>query len=421
MKIQALKNFGEKLEPWIVGVWLLYFFGLDASPLIVKIMKVGSYPILFFLIVGRLQRFAYFATRDISLLLLVGLAMMSVFWSAAPDFTSIETKAVLRATLFGVYLAMRFSMKEQMKLLAWVLGIGAVLSLFFALAMPSYGIHLDGDESTVGAWKGVFGFKNLFASLMTLAALLFLLIALDERKKRWLYWSLFGLSVVLLFLSKGKTAYSVFFVSLSLLPFHKFVKQHDKLRVFLMLIALLASGSAIVLVLSNIEFIVVDTLGKNMEFNGRMPIWTLIFNKILERPLLGYGVSGFWTSDEALYVLYNSWGEIALESGVRFNAHSGYLDLGLALGFLGFFLYAFNFFAVFTRTVNLWMATRSIDFFWILQVLVVFLLLNFTDSISILGTGSTWSIYVSMAISTAVQQTRMRKQRQLVNKVPVAG
>jgi O-antigen ligase len=256
---------------------------------------------------------------------------------------------------------------------------------------------------------------------MTLAALLFLLIALDERKKRWLYWSLFGLSVVLLFLSKGKTAYSVFFVSLSLLPFHKFVKQHDKLRVFLMLIALLASGSAIVLVLSNIEFIVVDTLGKNMEFNGRMPIWTLIFNKILERPLLGYGVSGFWTSDEALYVLYNSWGEIALESGVRFNAHSGYLDLGLALGLLGFFLYAFNFFAVFTRTVNLWMATRSIDFFWILQVLVVFLLLNFTDSISILGTGSTWSIYVSMAISTAVQQTRMRKQRQLVNKVPVAG
>jgi exopolysaccharide production protein ExoQ len=420
LKLQALKNFGEKLEPWIVGVLLLYFFGLDAPPLIVKIMKVGSYPIVFFLIVGRLQRFAYFATRDISLLLLVGMAMISVFWSAAPDFTSIETKAVLRATLFGVYLAMRFSIKEQMKLLAWVLGIGAVFSLLFALAMPSYGIHVSGDEGTVGAWKGIFSFKNLFASLMTLGALLFLLIALDERKKRWLSWGLFGLSVVLLFLSQGKTAYSVFFISLSLLPFHKFVKQHDKLRVFFMLIAILVTGSAIVLVLSNLEFIVVDTLGKNMEFNGRMPIWTLIFNKILERPWLGYGLSGFWTSDEALYVLYNSWGEIALESGTRFNAHSGYLDLGLALGFLGFFLYVFNFLALFTRTVNLWMATRSIEFFWIIQVLVIFLLLNFTDSISILGIGSTWSIYVSMAISTAVQQTRMRKQRKL-SKVPVAG
>ncbi len=417
MKIQALKNFGEKLEPWIVCVWLLYFFGFDALAFLGKIIKVVSYPVLFFLIVGRLQRFAYFATRDISLLLLVGMAMLSVFWSAAPDFTSIETKAVLRATLFGVYLAMRFSMKEQMKLLAWVLGIGVVCSLLVGLAMPSYGI-ISGDDETV--WKGVFGFKNLFASIMTLAALLFLLIALDEGRKRWLSWSLFGIAGVLLFLSKGKTAYSVFFISLSLLPFHKFVKQHDKLRVVLFLIGILISGSAIVLFLSNLEFIVVDTLGKNMEFNGRMPIWTLIFHKILERPWLGYGVSGFWTSDEALYVLYNSWGEGAIDSGNRFNAHSGYLDLCLTLGFLGFFLYVFNFLAVFTRTVNLWIATRSIEFFWVLQVLVVFFLLNFTDSISILGTGSTWTIYVSMTISTATQQTRMRKQCQL-SKVPVAG
>ncbi len=417
MKIQALKNFGEKLEPWIVCAWLLYFFGFDALAFLGKIIKVVSYPILFFLIVGRLQRFAYFATRDISLLLLVGMAMLSVFWSAAPNFTSIETKAVLRATLFGVYLAMRFSMKEQMKLLAWALGIGVVLSLLVALAMPSYGIH--GPEMD-GAWKGVFGFKNLFASVMTLAALLFLLIALDEQRKRWLSWSIFCLAVVLLFLSKGKTAYSVFFISLSLLPFHKFVKQHDKLRVFLFLIGILISGSAIVLLLSNLEFIVVDTLGKNMEFNGRMPIWTLIFHKILERPWLGYGISGFWTSDEALYVLYNSWGDTSLDSGNRFNAHSGYLDLGLSLGFLGFFLYVFNFLALFTRTVNLWVATRSIELFWIIQLLVVFLLLNFSDSISILGIGSTWSIYVSMAISTAVQQTRMRKRRQL-SKVPVCG
>jgi O-antigen ligase len=138
-----------------------------------------------------------------------------------------------------------------------------------------------------------------------------------------------------------------------------------------------------------------------------------MFDKILERPWLGYGMSGFWTSNEALYVLYNSWAELSIESGVRFNAHNGYIDLCLSLGFLGFSLYTLHFMIVFIRTVNLWVSTKSMEILWVLQTLVVLFFLNFADSISILGTGSLWSIYVSIAISTAVQQTRIRKSRQL--------
>ncbi len=416
MKIQAFKNFVEKLEPWLISLFLLHFFGMNAPSAFTTVMKVGSYPFLIFLIILRWKRFAYFATRDISLILLVSMAMLSVFWSASPEVTSIETKAVLRATLFGVYLASRFSIKEQMHLFAWVLGTGAVLSFLFTIAMPSYGIHTSGDPGMIGAWKGIFIFKNLFASIMAITAVLFLVIALNSRRKRWLYWGLFGLAVVLLILSKGKTSYSVFFISLCLVPLHKFVKQQYKLRVVLILTALLVGGSAIVLMLSNLEFIVVDTLGKNLEFNGRLPIWTLIFEKILERPWLGYGISGFWTSDEGLYVLYNSWGAVALDKGVRFNAHSGYLDLCLSLGFLGFSLYLLNLLATFARTINLWLVTKSTEFFWLLQTLVVLFLLNFSDSISILGTGSMWIMYTSMAISTSAQQSQLRKNYQL-NKV----
>jgi uncharacterized membrane protein (Fun14 family) len=176
-------------------------------------MKVGSYPITLLLIIWRWKRFAYFATRDLPLLLLVGMAMVSVFWSAAPDVTSIETKAVFRATLLGVYLATRFSIKEQMQLLAWVLGIGAVLSFLVTLAIPSYGIHSTGDPGMIGAWRGIFDVKNRFASIMMLASGLFLVLALNSPRKRGLFWSLFGLAAVLLFLSKGKTAYSVFLIS----------------------------------------------------------------------------------------------------------------------------------------------------------------------------------------------------------------
>jgi O-antigen ligase len=138
-----------------------------------------------------------------------------------------------------------------------------------------------------------------------------------------------------------------------------------------------------------------------------------MFDKILERPWFGYGMSGFWSSDEALYVLYNSWAHDAREKGVRFNAHSGYIELCLSLGFLGFSLYTLHFLSVFIRTVNLWISTKSMEILWILQTLVVLFLLNFADSISVLGTGTLWSLYVSIAISTAVQQIRIRKERHL--------
>jgi len=403
---QSFKGFVEKLEPWLTGILLLYFLGLDAPYPIVKLMKVASYGIIIFLILPHWKRFAYVATRDIPLLLLVTMAILSVLWSTSPEVTSIETKAILRANLFGVYLATRYSIKEQMQLLAWVLGIGAVLSFVLAIGIPSYGIHLDGEAA--GAWKGIYGFKNLFAANMTVTAVLFLITAFNTRRKRWLSWIMFGLAAVLLFLSKGKTAYSVFFISLCLLPLHKFVKQQYKLRVVLLLTTLLLSGSVIVLMLSNLEFIVVDTLGKNLEFNGRLPIWTLILDKVVERPWLGYGMSGFWTSDEALYVLYNSWGAVALEEGVRFNAHNGYLDLLLSLGVLGVLLYLLILLRLLTRAVYLWLSTKNIEFLWIIQYIIIISLLNFADNLAILG-GTLWSIYVSLILSTTIQKTRIIK------------
>lgn len=408
MKSQSFKYWAEKLELWLIGLLALYLFGLNVPPTLVKVMQVASYGIITLVIIRRWKRFIYVATRDIYLLLLVGMVMASVFWSASPEVTSNETKALLRTTLLGVCLATRFSIKEQMQLLAWVLGIGIVLSFVFALGMPSYGIHTDGEM--VGAWKGIFTFKNLFASIMTIAAILFLMIALNSLKKRWLSWMLFTLAVLLLVLSQGKTAYSVLFISLCLLPLHKFVKQQYKLRLVLIITAFLLSGSLIVLILNNIEFIVVDTLGKDMSGSGRMPIWNLALEKALERPWIGYGFSGFWTSDEALYVLHNSWAELSLESGTRFNAHNGYLDLFLALGSIGVFVYLLGFMNLFVRTLNLWITTKRVEYFWVIQSLVAIFLLNFSDSLGLVSTNTLWSLYVSFSLSTAVKQTRLIKK-----------
>lgn len=411
MKTRALERLALKLELWLVSGMVLYFLGVNTHPIIVKAMKAGSYGILALLISCRWKRFIYVATRDIPLLLLIGMSAASILWSAAPAFTANEYKAVIRGSMLGIYLATRYSLKEQMQLWTWVLGIGAVLSFVLPLVLPSYGVAGE-------TWLGIYGAKNMAACMETLTALLFLLIALNSRKYAWVAWTVFSIAVVLTWLSKAKTAYSIFFLSLFLLPLHKIIKQKYKLRTILLSALLLVIGSAIVLIVSNLEFIVVDTLEKDMQLNGRMPIWTLILNKVYERPWLGYGTAGFWTSEHALYVINNSWagerGTVDISGeGIRFNAHNGYLDLLLQYGFVGLSLYTFNWLTVFFRLVSLLTSTGTIECFWILQTLIALFFFNFTDPIGLLSQGSLWSFYVAIALSTALQYERIRKKRHL--------
>jgi exopolysaccharide production protein ExoQ len=409
---QSFKGFTAKLEAGFICLLLLYYLGVSLPSPLGKILNAAGYGVMPILIIRHWKRFLYVATKDVLLILLIGLAATSIFWSTAPDFTSNEIKALVRATLIGAYLATRYSLKEQMWLLAWVLGIGAFFSLTLPLAMPSYGgIHDN------GAWHGIFPYKNSLACLMTIASILFLFIAFDHRKHRWMALSVLGMAVALIVLSQSKTGYPIFVISLCLLPIYNFAKQQYKFRAFLLLIGLLVGGSAVILAMNNLEFIVVDTLGKDLEFNGRLPLWTLIMNKVFERPWLGYGFAGFWPSDEALFVLNNTWAG-GRQEGLRFNAHSGYIDLLLQVGFIGFFLYVLGFILVFLRVLHLLFLNPKLENFWMLQPLVAILLFNLSDTISILSVGTLWSLYVSISLSTALQETRIKKKFQ-IKEIPI--
>lgn len=411
MKAQSLRIFLDKVEPWLVGFLLLYFLGLDFPPAVpdaVKgLIKASSYLITGLLIIRRIKPFLYALTQDIPLWLLHALAVFSVFWSAAPDVTSDETKALLRTALFGVYLAIRFSLKQEMWLVTRLLGIGAVLSLAAAIGMPSYGRHLSGEW--VGAWRGVFAFKNLFAYAMTMSSVLFLLATLHFRRWRWLNGALFCLSAGLLVMSKGKTAYMIFLILTGLLPFYPIIKQRFRSKAFLLFTSILLGSVTVMLLLANIEYIVVDLLGKNLEFNGRMPIWNLIVQKISEHPWFGYGYSAFWTSDESYSVLMNSWGRDRYTAGIRFNAHNGYLDLTLQVGLVGLALYAISLFTVFRKAIYLLFKTKELEFFWVCLALIALSLFNLADSIGILGVAGSWTLYVSFSTAISLEYNRFRR------------
>jgi exopolysaccharide production protein ExoQ len=255
---------------------------------VTRLVWLGIYLTTGLLIALRWKRFVRVATRDRFLLLLVGIALLSVLWSAAPEATVRRSAALLGTTLFGAYLATRYDLQRLLSLLTWALGIAGLLSLVSALVLTSYGV-----VSYEGWWEGVYGEKNATGAAMALGALVFLLRALSQPRHRWLTWAFFGLSVGLLLLSNALTALMSLLILFLLFPFYKVLRWQYTLMLPFLILAVLVGGVASGWLLGNMENIL-PALGRDVTLTGRTEIWPAVIDSIRQRPWLGYGYGGFW-------------------------------------------------------------------------------------------------------------------------------
>ncbi|MDF5711734.1 MAG: O-antigen ligase family protein [Nostoc sp. S4] len=391
----------KKLE--YIGVFVLFVSFFDTDLFFLRgLINVISYVIIFSLIIFRWKRCTYVATKDISLLLLVGTTFMSIFWSDVPSFTLEKLKGLLRSTLFGIYLAAYYKPKDLMQLLAWIFGILAVLNIVITLAMPSYGITTVNDEYS---WRGLSAHKQYLGRIMLQGAILFLLLTATNKKFRWIMWLGFSLTFALIVLSKSKTAWVCFAISLLILPTFLIAKLFHKSRAIIYLITVLSLGSIAILAIDNQasiygawDTLIVDVLNKPPDLNGRVPVWNLAIESGFKRPWLGYGYQAFWETSEGAAIRNVTWGRNSLSGD--FHSHNGFIELFLQLGFVGLILFSINFFTVFVRIMNLIFSTRTIASFWMLEYIVVMLLSNYTDLLTFISPHTLWSVYVAINLST---------------------
>ncbi len=107
-----------------------------------------------------------------------------------------------------------------------------------------------------------------------------------------------------------------------------------------------------------------SALGRDSTLTGRTEIWASLLPDIARQPILGYGFSGFWTMER---IAEHEIGE----------AHNGYLDVWLQLGFVGL-LFTAAFLLSYARKAH---QTLQIDFDWGTFCLC-FLLMTITESIA---------------------------------------
>lgn len=383
--------------------YLLFFAGafgfradLSETPVIpesiITLIRYAAYAITLLLLSLRPVETLKTALSNKWALCLIAIVSISFLWSYNPQVTIDSVwKEFIPMFLLSLYVASRFTLEQQFKIILWVLVIVFLESVALAIAMPGVGLHTDGPF--VGSWKGVFAQKNQFGahSTMTMIAL-FMLANYAEKKQRWAL-VLFGGCFAALLVSSSVTALTLSFVGLTLTIFYRKFAWLGKRSVLL--------GSLFVLVAVSFSYILfsnwVDILryfDRDPTLSTRTLIWHLVINfKIPNSPYLGYGRGVFWDS------LSLTTGFESFAYHVPPHAHNGFLDLILDVGLIGFSFFCVTWFITYVRAARLAYDRKEAAYLWPLLFLSMLILFNTFESYLARLTTLYWILFITLAFS----------------------
>ncbi len=361
---------------------------------IMKLVFITTYCAFAALLTCRWRQTLETLLRDRFTLLFVALAVGSFAWSAAPDETFAKSIAFIGTTLFGIYFAGRYSQDNQLRLLAWAFGGIVCLSFFYAIALPKYGI-MGGTHT--GDWRGIYTHKNTLGKLMVLSVAVFLLRSLQPKRPRSSarFWSLAGLmgSVMLIGLCTSKGAMINASVVIGAIVVCLALRRWSISFLLPCLIGgmTLALGSGI-WISQNLAGIA-NFLNKDVTLTGRTDIWALTFDKLVERPWFGYGYYGFWQGLDS--EAGDVWRIYGWETP---NAHNGFLDIAIQLGFIGLCLFLVSLLYHAILSLIQLRQSQSVTHIWPLAFMVYMIMGNLPESSLLVPNDLFWVFYVALSL-----------------------
>jgi O-antigen ligase len=225
--------------------------------------------------------------------------------------------------LFGLLMGARLGSRGLVEA-HFVAGVTVVaVTLAFVIIFPQ---HAFSFRYNTGALRGPYVEKNhlaIFTSYTFWAAVFTALMY----PRSWLLWGFTALSLAICVLTISSIALLAILL-ITTCVFCALTLQHVGHRgaiAFLLLVCGLTS-------LSIVLPIVLQALGEDLTFSGRTVLWSLLWEYISDRPVLGYGYRGFWDSPEA-YQLHSRLGWSARQ------AHNVWIEALLWGGLVGFALW----------------------------------------------------------------------------------
>ena len=258
------------------------------------------------------------------------------FGTSCVQFLAFLTVIVV---LFGM--VVECSVNEISKILVWSMLICLLLSYFFVLFIPTYGVNQAGDirgGGEAGFWRGAFTQKNDFGHVL---GFVFLTISLGGRSvlKGTTYIIALILTLIAIIYSHcSTTPIMVMFGFVGYLTGWIIGSVRKQLAI----LYCSAIVGLTVVAYSFLSLPLLYLLGKDESLSGRDLIWEYGLKLVEQRPFLGWGYGYSWSTDviEELMNGYNIP-----------HCHNGYLELLINCGYISLISLLFVMLCIFFQVI----------------------------------------------------------------------
>jgi exopolysaccharide production protein ExoQ len=326
----------------------------------------------------------------ICLLAYLAFAGASVLWAFSPEQTLtrfVQQVMIVMSIVLPAMLAARTA--DMMRGLFLCFAFASILNVFFVLGGSVTIVPYRSMVVNIG-YQGYFLGKNYLGECAAVAFLLSFDEMLYPSRRRALGIIVVVIATLLVFLSGSKTALGLAFISPFLAILTLIVRKITRISPAIILLSIpLCYG-----VLSSVSNFNMDRVSYMLygdsTFTGRTIIWDFAQYEIERRPLLGWGYQSFWLVPNSPKFEAPGWVKMMP------NAHNGYYDTMLEMGYIGLAL------LVVFVTATLHAIGRVADrdparARLVLSLALFIILYNYLESLWMRGFEFLWVVFVILA------------------------
>jgi exopolysaccharide production protein ExoQ len=333
----------------------------------------------------------------ICLLVYLAFAGASVVWAFRPELSFIrfiQQVMIITSIVLPAMVAARTA--DMMRGLFLVFGFASILNVFFVLG----GSPIVVDYASMGkvniGYPGYFLGKNYLGQCATLAILLSVHEMLYPGLRRALGAIVVVIATLLMFWSDSKTALGLAFVAPFLAGLTLMTRKKMRISPAIILLSIPLCYAA----LSSVSGFNMNRLSYMLygdsTFTGRTIIWDFAQSEIARRPLLGWGYQSFWLVGPDAPSIVDAPGWVKMMP----NAHNGYYDTTLEMGYIGYTLLVI--FIITTLHAIGRVADRDPARAWLVLSLALYIILwNYLESLWFRGFEFLWVVFLILAAEIA--------------------
>lgn len=313
----------------------------------------------------------------------------SVLWAFEPQSAFVRfLQQVLIVTSIVVPGLLANPRADMMRALFVCFALASILNVFFVLGGEPIIAQYWSKAVTIG-YPGYFLGKNYLGECATVAILLSLYEMRYPGIRRTLAIIIIVIAIFLVFASDSKTALGLATLTPVLAGATLIVARRMRLSPAIILLSIPLTYAALSSVSNFSVYRLSYMLYGDSTITGRSIIWDFVSSEIARRPVLGWGYQSFWLVGPDAPSILDAPGWVKSMP----NAHNGYYDATLEMGYVGYYLLLIFLIAMLHAVGRV--ARRDPARAWlVLSLALYFICFNYLESLWMRGFEFLWVVFL---------------------------